>query len=183
MLAVGTGTGPAVSAAGDAVAQRIAVLLEQHRAPYTPLHHLPATSSAQMAHLRGTPLRIGGKSLVFKVGSGPTADFRMFVISAGRRTSNRALRRHLGIQRMRFATPAELLAQTGLTPGCIPPFGHPIFDMPLYLDTSIAQNDEIAFSVGLHTRSFHMRCADYIRIAQPTAIFSFALTDDPDPTG
>ena len=55
--------------------------------------------------------------------------------------------------------------------------------MPLYLDTSIAQNYEIAFSVGLHTYSFHMRCAYYIRIAQPTAIFSFALTDDPDPTG
>lgn len=75
---------------------------------------------------------------------------------------------------MRFATAEELLALTGLTPGCVPPFGHPIFDIPLYVDRSIVDNDEIAFSAGLHTASIRMRTADYLRAAQPAATFSFS---------
>jgi Ala-tRNA(Pro) deacylase len=155
-----------------AVIDRIQALLQEHRAPHTLIEHTRADSALTAAAARGASLHIGGKSLVMKVGRD---DFRLFVISGACRTDGRALRRFLGASRMRFATKDELLALTGLEPGCVPPFGRPVLDLPLYVDQSIADNDQIAFSPGVHTASMIMSTRDYLRAAQPVAIFPFAL--------
>jgi len=155
------------------VSDRIAALLREQSAPFERIEHAESRTSEEVAAARGTPLAIGGKSLVMKLDAGDD-DFGLFVVSAARRTQSRALRRRLGLRRFRFATPAELLSLTGLTPGCVPPFGRPVLDLPLYVDQSIADNDEIAFSVGLHTVSFRMATADYLRAAKPVAVFPFS---------
>ena len=160
------------------VQDRIQALLRGHSLPFSAIDHRHAQTSEQVAAARGTPLHIGGKSLILRVGGQTPPDFRLFVVSGARRTRSRDIRRFLGIKRMRFATAEELLALTGLTPGCVPPFGRPIFDIPLYVDQSIADNDEIAFSAGQHTRSIQMKTVDYLRAAQPAAIFSFSLPPD-----
>lgn len=117
---------------------------------------------------------MGGKSLVFKLQTG----FALFVLSGARRTDNRLLRKHLGIQRLRFARLEELTALTSLTPGCVPPFGRPIFDLPLYVDAATVAQDEIAFSLASHTSSVRMRTADWLAIADPTDIYTFAVDRD-----
>lgn len=155
------------------VRDRIAHLLRAHDAPFTPIDHEYSETSREVAAARGTPLHIGGKSLVLKLGSSD-GRFAVFAVSGARRTQSRLIRRALGVKRMRFATKEELLQLTGLVPGCVPPFGRPVFDLPLYVDQSIADNDEIAFSVGLHTASFRMATADYLRAAQPEAVFPFS---------
>lgn len=132
--------------------------------------HAPITTALDAAEIRGTPLAIGGKSLVMK-GDGV---FSVFVISSARSSQGRLIRRHLGTRRLRFATRDELLSLTGLTPGCVPPLGRPIFDLPLYVDQSIVDNDQIAFSAGSHTVSIVMAVPDYLAIARPDAVFSFA---------
>ena len=104
-------------------------------------------------------------------------DRRGFVVLALRGSDavfNRALRRHLSIRRYRFATLDELHALTGLTPGCVPPFGRPVFDMPLYVEARLAAADRIAFSAGSHTDSILMATADWLAAAQPEDVFSFA---------
>jgi len=98
----------------------------------------------------------------------------MFVVSAARRTDAKAIRAFLGARRLRFATPDELLNVTGLTPGCVPPFGRPIFDVPLYVDESIVQNRQIAFSAGDHEVSIIMDTRDYLTVAKPDAVFRFS---------
>lgn len=145
-------------------------LLEASGRPFRVVEHAYAHSADEVAALRGTPLAIGGKSLVFKLQTG----FALFVLSGARRTDNRLLRLHLGIQRLRFARPEELSALTELSPGCIPPFGRPLFDLPLYVDTATARQPQIAFSLASHTRSVCMATADYLAIAQPTDIYPFA---------
>lgn len=119
---------------------------------------------------------MGGKSLLFK--RGKRRDFCMVVVSAAAATDNRILRKYLGVQRLRFATRDELHHHTGLTPGCVPPFGHPVFDLPLYVEAGLAAGDTIAFTAGDHRVSIVMQMADYLELAQPDGIFAFARSSN-----
>jgi len=158
--------------AEHSVTQAIFELLEGSGRPFERLDHPPVRTSEHAAELRGTPLSIGGKSLLFKVGKKP--DFRLFVLKASQRTENRPMRKFFGVQKLRFARPEELLAHTGLTPGCVPPFGRPVFDLPVYVDAELAAGDEIAFTAADHRISVRMAMADFLEIAQPDGIFAFA---------
>ena len=44
----------------------------------------------------------------------------------------------------------------------------------LYVDSSIVENDRIAFNAGALTDSIFMTVADYLRVAKPT-VFRFGL--------
>ena len=150
---------------------RIEALLTEHGAPYTRTEHAPTYTSDEAAAIRQASVRIGGKSLVIKLGK----TFCVFVLSGGRKLHGRMIQRHCKVSRLRFATRAELLELTGLEPGCVPPFGPPIFDLPLYVDSSITANEHIAFNPGDHGVSITMTVADYLRIARPTEIFDFSV--------
>ena len=151
------------------VRSRIEALLDG--VPHERRVHAPTHSAVEAAAIRGTPLAIGGKSLLFKLGK---RDFAMLVVSGAKRTSNRAIRHALGIQRLRFARPDELLQHTGLTPGCVPPFGRPVFDVPLYVDEATVAQARIAFSLASHEESIVMQTADWLALARPERVFAFS---------
>ena len=150
-------------------AQRLTELLEASGRPVRWLEHAYADTAESVAEARGTPLAIGGKSLVFKLPDG----FALFVLSGARRVDSKAIRRRFG-GKLRFATREELHALTGLVPGCVPPFGRPLFEVELYVDAHTAEQPEIAFSAAEHTRSARMATADYLAVAQPADIFRFS---------
>lgn len=154
------------------VQDRITSLLKSAQIPYTRIEHPPTYTAEQAAQARGLSAELGGKSLVLRVYTEPR--YRVFVVSGARRIDNRALRHALGIDRVRFASRDELKTLTGLAPGCVPPFGRPIFDMPLYVDQHTADNVRIAFSPGAHDVSFVMRVSDYLQVADPDRIFPFS---------
>src|SRR3954470_15218178 len=86
------------------------------------VHHEPTRTSEDSALARGEELRVGGKALLIKVDS----TFRLFILSADRKLDSAAIKQHFGAKKTRFATPEELMEQTGLVPGSVPPFGPPI---------------------------------------------------------
>ena len=126
---------------------------------------------------------IRDRALLLKVPSGsgnPT--FSLFVMSASCQLNSKAIKKELKATKkknggIRFATPEELkMITNGLVPGAVPPFGTPIFTtiQDLYVDTSILENERIAFNAGSLTDSVLMSVPDYIRIANPTKIFTFS---------
>ncbi len=144
--------------------------LDAHGAPYRRLRHAPTLTSQQSARVRGEPMSIGGKSLVLKA-----ADrFVVLVISAARRASSKGLRTALGVRRLRFATPPELLELTRCVPGCVPPFGRPIIPLALLVDVSILRNDRIAFNPGSRTDSVIMARADWQRCVEIESVLDVA---------
>lgn len=149
-------------------AEHILRLLNKAGVDYQIVEHSPIRGAEDAAAIRGTPLEIGGKSLLFKVSG--TDRFVIVVISGARRTHNPSLRRALGAPRYRFATRDELLALTGLSPGCVPPFGRPVFDVDLLVDAATAEQDQIAFSLADPTRSVIMATTDWLAVARPDAI-------------
>jgi len=141
--------------------ERIRQWLTGGGAEFTELHHEPTPTSEDAARARGEPVRIGGKALVMKLDD----TFAVFVLSAALRADSRKIRRRFAARKARFATPEELKRLTGLVPGSVPPFGEPILPFRLFVDTSIAANDRIAFNAGSLTDSIIMRTDDYLRIA------------------
>jgi len=153
-----------------ALLERIRRLLGEHDVWFEEMHHGPTRTSQQAADARGESIEIGAKAIVAKV----DREFRLFVLSAALRIHARAICRHLGAQRFRFATPEELQRLTGAAPGCVPPFGRPIADLDLYVDRSILRNERVAFNAGSLTDSVLMNRADYLEIARPVEIFPFS---------
>jgi len=150
--------------------QRIKDLLQKNSIPYRHIHHQPTHTSAESARARGESVRIGGKALVMKIED----EFKLFVLSAALKLNSRAIKRHFGIKRTRFANRDELMKLTGCVPGCVPPFGEPILPLELYLDDSILKNEKIAFNAGSLTDSIIMKVEDYMYLVNPQEIFDFS---------
>ena len=91
--------------------------------------------------------------------------FFVFVLSAALKLDSQAVKKHLGVKSLRFATAEELMELTGLVPGSVPPFGEPVLPFSLYVDESIEANDRIAFNAGSLTESLVLSTADYLRVA------------------
>jgi Ala-tRNA(Pro) deacylase len=87
---------------------------------------------------------------------------------------SRLVRKHLGVRRTRFATPAELAELTGgLAPGAVPPFGRPILPFELFVDPGLLEHEQLAFTPGIHTVSILMASSNWMEVAQPE-VFRFA---------
>ncbi len=159
------------AAASTSVYDAIVARLDTAGVAYRLLHHEPTRTSEDSARVRGEPMRIGGKSLVLKVGT----EFRLVVLSAALKAGSKALRAAFGVRRLRFATPEELHELTGVVPGCVPPFGRPILELPLYVDVSIFENERIAFNAGSLTDSIIMAQADWRALVSIEAVVDVAV--------
>lgn len=148
------------------VLNHITELLVQSQLAYTSLHHEPTRTSEDSARVRNEDLSIGAKAIVMKVDKA----FYLFVISADRKIDSKQIKKIFGAKRLRFASSDELMELTGLVPGSVPPFGKPVFDLDLYVDPSVLQNERIAFNAGSLTDSIIMKSADYQRLAKPQVI-------------
>ena len=166
-----------------AASDRVALLLSDRSAVHEVIEHEAAATAAEVAAARGTPLEMGGKSIVMKLDRG--IGFAVLVLGGHRALDNPSLRKNLGARRYRFAAIEELHELTGLTPGCVPPFGRPVFDLPLYVDEATARSVQIAFAAASHTRSIVMGTADWLELAEPTKILPLSrpLQASPTPPG
>jgi Ala-tRNA(Pro) deacylase len=157
-------------------ADRLHALLAASGLPHAVLDHAEAVSGRDAAAARGTPLGIGGKSLVLKI---DRVGLAVLVVGSDRRVDGRALRKALGVQRYRFLAADELEALVGLSPGAVPPFGRPVVDATLFVGEDLLAREEIAFAAASRTRSIRMASADWRAVAQPTVVPSFTVADTP----
>jgi len=58
--------------------------------------------------------------------------------------------------------------------GAMPPFGN-LFNLPVVVDLSIAEQEFIAFNAGTHRDVMHMSYSDFARLVDP-AVAKFAIT-------
>ena len=143
------------------VLARIREFLNSSGVPFVEKQHAPTFTSEESALARGEPLSIGAKALVMKTDE----VYRLFVLPADRKVDSQAIKRSLGIKKLRFADAGELAEVSGLVPGSVPPFGPPILPLELTADPALRDQDRIAFNAGSLTTSIVMASADYQRVA------------------
>jgi Ala-tRNA(Pro) deacylase len=94
----------------------------------------------------------------------------MIVLPANRLLDFREARLALGLSQVRLATEDEL---SKLFPDCelgaMPPVGS-LYGLTVYLDSSLAAEDAIAFNAGTHQEVIHMKTADYRKMVRPLVV-------------
>ncbi len=126
--------------------------LNNNDVEYKVLQHAETPMLDDSACVRGKDLSTGGKALVLKFRKAQESDtwFAIFVVSASRKLHTKTIKNEFKSKNVWFATKEELAELTsGLVPGSVPPFGRPIVDLDLFVDTSIAENEMIALTVAV----------------------------------
>jgi len=143
-----------------AVLPRLQKFLEKNNVSYT--HHVhPAVYTArEVASVENLPEHQVAKAVVFSGNEG----YGMAVLPADYVVEMQELRAALGLKRVRLATEKELAE---LFPDCelgaMPPFGV-LYELPTHLESSLADEEKIAFNAGTHRDVIYLRMADYKRL-------------------
>jgi Ala-tRNA(Pro) deacylase len=149
-----------------ALLEKLRVFLDKNLAEYTHTVHPLAYTAREVASAEHLPAREVAKTVVIFGDD----EYHMVVVPANKLVDFQEVRLTLGLTHARMATEEELAR---LFPDCelgaMPPFGR-LFGMPVYLDSSLAGEDVIAFNAGTHRDVVHMRTADYRKLASPTVI-------------
>lgn len=146
----------------SALLARTRAWLEAQQVSVEMRSHAPATSTEEIAALRGTPLAHGVKALLMKI----RGELTVVAVRSDRTTDNRRVRTVLRSQKLRFARREEL-DEHGLIPGRIPPFGRPLLPFRLVADVGLTDHDVVAFTAGTNTDSLLISTDDWVRVAQP----------------
>lgn len=128
------------------------------------MEHEAGTTSEEMAIIRKDySLSEGAKALILMTDIG----FIQVVVPGDKKFKNSKLRKVIHTKDIRFATPEELGVLTdGILPGAVPPFGN-LFNLSVYADATLFDNEHIVFNCGERTASIAMRPEDYKAVVCP----------------
>ena len=149
-----------------ALLEKLRVFLEENRAEYTHTVHPLAYTAREVASAEHLPNREVAKTVIVFGDEG----YHMVVVPANRLVDFQEVRLTLGFTHARLATEEEV---GRLFPDCelgaMPPFGI-LYGMPVYLDSSLAAEETIAFNGGTHCDEVHMHTDEYRALAKPTVV-------------
>ncbi len=134
-------------------------LLTSQKIKFETLEHAAVKTSEEAAKVRGTKLEQAARALIWKTENG----FIQSICSAAREVDEEKLKKIAGVKKLELAKPEEVKKITGCEIGCVPPFGN-LFDLKMFIEKSLAENEKVVFNAGLHTKSIKMRFADFAKI-------------------
>ncbi len=137
--------------------------LRENKVPFQLQHHAVAYTAQEVAAAEHVPGRMLAK-VVMVMGEGKLA---MFVLPAPARVDLEKVAAILGAKEARLAREEEFADRfAGCEVGAMPPFGG-LYDLPVYADKSLAEDETIVFEAGTHTDTMSMKYGDYERLANP----------------
>jgi len=146
---------------------RLHNFLDERHVPYTTLIHdrtLTAHETAAAAHVGN---QLFAKTVMLKI----DGDLAMMVMPAAYRVDLLRLSRALGGRNVELAQETEFKdAFPDCELGAMPPFGH-LYGIPVYVDSRLAAQPEIAFNAGSHTDAVRMSYGEFERLAQPELLW------------
>jgi Ala-tRNA(Pro) deacylase len=143
--------------------RRLQEYLDRHDVHYEVLSHEEAYTAPEIAHT----LHVSGKTLAKVVMIQADQRFVMAVLPANWKIDFARLKKTLTCRRVRLATEDEF---KGLFPDCdigtMPPFGN-LYAVPVYVDTLLAEDEEIVFEAGTHLGAVKLRYQDFADLVHP----------------
>lgn len=143
--------------------RKLQQFLDESGVRYLTQRHDRAFTAQEVAAAAHVPGRELAKPVIVRLDD----QIAMVVLPASHQVDLEALGRAAGADR------AELVGETefeSLFPetevGAMPPFGN-LYGMSVFVDESLEEDEEIAFSGGGHSEVVRMRYEDYKRLARP----------------
>jgi len=143
--------------------------LERNQAPYEVILHEEVYTAQELAQA----LHIPGGELVKVVIVKADGTYRMAVLPASRRIDMEALKKYWNAA-VAVASEQEfkdLFPEAEI--GAMPPFGN-LYNIEVWMDTSLTTDDHIAFNAGTHYKAVRMRYSDFERLVRPR-VASFSV--------
>ncbi len=145
-------------------ARKLKDFLESHHTPYQVQSHPRAYTSQGVAAAVHVSGREFAKCVILRTGEGKLL---MAVIPGPRHVSLESVRELLGARDVELAREEEFQEIfSGCELGAEPPFGN-LYDLPVYVDASLAEDPEIVFNAGTHTETIRMKFADFESLVHP----------------
>jgi Ala-tRNA(Pro) deacylase len=140
--------------------------LREAKIPFQVQHHAVAYTAQEVAAAEHIPGRMLAKVVII-LGDG---ELSMFVLPAPARVDLDKATAVLGAKEARLAHEDEFADRfPGSEVGAMPPFGN-LYDLPVYVDKSLAADETIVFEAGTHTDTMSMKYADYQRLVKPNLV-------------
>jgi Ala-tRNA(Pro) deacylase len=137
--------------------------LDREHVHYDVLPHPEAFRALTIAEMLHTPEKEMAKVVIVKVDK----QFVMTVLPASWKVDLHRLRAVFAAHQVRLATEDEI---TGLFPDCelgaMPPFGN-LYRLPVYVDQSLTEDEEIVFQAGTRSGAIRMRYWDFAALVFP----------------
>jgi Ala-tRNA(Pro) deacylase len=142
--------------------------LDESQIPYTVMTH----TTAYTAQGAAATMQISGKELAKSVILRAGEEMILAVLPAPNHVRLDKLAAEVG-KSVWLATEQEFSSLfPDCEPGAMPPFGS-LYNLPVYVDESLAADEEIVFNAGTHRDAIRMRYEDFVRLAKPK-VCSFA---------
>jgi len=148
--------------------KKIKSLLKEKNIQYKQFHHKPVCTSREADEVRPDyTMQQGAKAIIIKARINSQKRYLMLVLPGDRRIDSKKVKNILKCKEFSFASEDEVIEVTsGVIPGGVPPFGN-IFDIPVYVDPLLSENEEIIFNAGDRSVSIAMKYRDYEKVVNP----------------
>lgn len=139
--------------------------LDSKSVKYVTVAHSKAYTAQEIAASAHIPGKEMAKTVMVKI----DGQMAMAVLPATRRVDFTLLKAAAGAGKVELADEEEF---TEMFPGCetgaMPPFGR-LYGMDVYMDESLAEDEEICFNAGSHTELMKLSYQDFLEHAEPKA--------------
>ena len=137
--------------------------LKHNNVQYEVIEHAPAFSAHEVAVVSHVPEKDLAKTLIVNA----DGKFYMVVMPADHRLDDHLLHDVLKVKHVHLASEEDLqLIFPDCEIGAMPPFGN-LYALPVYVDTTLANDEVIVFNACSHTRSIRLKMYDYLRLVKP----------------
>lgn len=150
------------------IASHLKSFLDERNVRYTLMTHSPAYTAQAAAATLHVPGRELAKTVVVRVGD----QTLLAVLPASCHVNWKKLSAIVGGE-ARLATEQEFIGLfSDCELGAMPPLGQ-LYKLPVFVDQTLAADEEIVFNAGTHRDAIRMRYADFTALEKPR-VASFA---------
>jgi Ala-tRNA(Pro) deacylase len=144
-------------------AQKLKQFLDAHGVAYHSIPHYVAYTAQETA----AAAHVHGRELAKTVMVNLDGSLAMVVLPATSKIDLDLLRHAAGAEAAGLASEREFKDRfPDCQPGAMPPFGN-LYDMRVFADASLGEDEQIAFNAGTHEELIRMAYADFQRHVQP----------------
>lgn len=145
------------------LATKLQQFLDDNNVPYVSIPHYAAYTAQEIAAAAHVPGRELAKTVMVKL----DGKMAMVVLPATRKLDLDRLRQVSRASSAELASEREFKQQfPDCEPGAMPPFGN-LYDMEVYADSALAEDETIAFNAGSHEELTRLAYDDFVRLVQP----------------
>jgi len=143
--------------------ERLAAYLQEQGVEFSMHHHPKAYTAQEVAAVE----HVSGHRFVKVVMVKGDEDLAMMCVPASLDVDLDAAAEVLNAAKVRIAEEEEFAPLFGdCEVGAMPPFGN-LYDVPVYLDETLEEDERIVFNGGTHRETFEIAVVDFERLVHP----------------